>query len=381
MSPTLTDIAKRTQTSVSTVSRVLAGGRVSQRISAATRSRILETAKAMGYRPNLMARGLRTRRSNTIALLVGDIANPWYGQLASAIEQHLHRAGYSLMLCNSGEDPQREAEYLDLMSQKGIDGLIVVPIVRSKKALYEHVPEQMPLVVLDRHIPGIDAFVASDEEQLGELLCDTLGRVLVRNVAIVSGPQYVVTHRRRAEMVARCFNVVGTHEGPARPETGRQAFIKFLEGSTAAAPPAHAPDNGAEGDGPAPSSPSASADAGAGGVTAPPPLDAIVCTNTLLGRGLIDAIASIERPPIIACFDEIPMAHLLPIPIVCTVQDVPMLAERCVAQLLPQLNRAGNGTTTAADPFHPQPILLPARAVTNRAFQTLQLARPSRRMA
>lgn len=342
MSPTLTDIAKRTQTSVSTVSRVLAGGRVSQRISEATRNRILETAKQMGYRPNLMARGLRTRRSNTIALLVGDIANPWYGQFASLVEKSLHRSGYTMMLCNSGEDPQREAEYLELLPQKGIDGLILVPIVKTKKALYDHIPDNLPIVIADRPIPGMDSVVSSDEAQLSELLCNTLGRVLVRSIAVVTGPQHVVTHRRRYEAVAKCFTVVATHEGPSRADTGRQALIKFLSGSDSE------------------------------GNETPVP-DAIVCTNTLLGQGVIDAIAEIDNPPIIACFDELPMAHLSPIPIVCTIQDVPMLAESCVSQLLPQLKRDGNASET----FKPTPIYLPARAATNRAFQKLQVVHSS----
>jgi LacI family transcriptional regulator len=126
MSATLTDIAKATRTSVSTVSRVLSGGAVSKRISSGTRQRVSDTARRMGYRPNLIARSLRTRRSNTVALLVSDIANPWFGQIASLVEQALHREGYSLVLCNSGEDLEREREYLDLLPQKGIDGLIVV---------------------------------------------------------------------------------------------------------------------------------------------------------------------------------------------------------------------------------------------------------------
>lgn len=327
MRPTLIDIARHTNTSVSTVSRVLTGGRVAQHVSDQTKHRVLAAAKALGYRPNLVARGLRTRRSGAVALLVSDIANPWFGRLASLIEQSLHRRGYSLILCNSGEDPQIEAQYLDLLPQKGVDGLIIVPLLRTRKALHEHVPSDMPLVVLDRPIPGISATVASDEEQLAGLLCDTLGRALVRHVAIVSGPHSVVTHRRRSELVSKCFQVVATHEGPAQPETGRQAFIKFI--------------------------------AGAESLDGPPP-DAIVCTNNFLGIGVLDAIATIENPPVIACFDEIPMMHLLPLPIVCSIQDVPMLAEACVNQLIPQLER--DATVKL------QPVLLPARAVTNRAF-------------
>src|SRR5690606_23589525 len=137
MQPTLQDIAKRTHTSVSTVSRVLSGGSLAQRISAATRQRVLDAAREMGYRPNLVARSLRTRQSKTIALLVSDIANPWFGQIASLIEQSLHRHGYSLLLCNSGEDAEMEREYLELLPQRGIDGLIVVPLARTREELME----------------------------------------------------------------------------------------------------------------------------------------------------------------------------------------------------------------------------------------------------
>jgi LacI family transcriptional regulator len=326
MRPTLIDNARQTNTSVSTVSRVLTGGRVAQHVSYETKTRVLAAAKALGYRPNLVARGLRTRKTGAVALLVSDIANPWFARLASLVEQSLHRRGYSLVLCNSGEDPEIEAEYLNLLPQKGIDGLILVPLIRTKKALHEFVPPDLPLVVLDRPIPGIAASVSSDEEQLAGLLCDTLGRALVRRVAIVSGPHNVITHRRRTELVSKCFNVVATHEGPAQPETGRQAFIKFIAG-----------DEGND-----------------------PPIDAIVCTNNFLGIGVIDAIATLEKPPIIACFDEIPMMHLLPLPIVCAIQDVPLLAEACVSQLMPQLDRDGSTI---------KPMVMPVRAITNRAFQ------------
>jgi LacI family transcriptional regulator len=320
---TLQDIAKATHTSVSTVSRVLAGGAVSRRISQATRERVVETANRLGYRPNLVARSLRTRRSNTVALLVSDIANPFFGQICSLIEQSLHRRGYSLILCNSGEDVERELEYLKLLRQKAIDGLIVVPLARTKKALMQHLPAELPLVVLDRPIAGITSCVASDQDHAANILCETFDRAGIKQVAIVAGPQHVVTHRRRKEIISSRFKVVAYYEGPAQKETGRQAFIRFL---------ADAPR-------------------------------AIVCTNNFLAQGVIDSIAQIDDPPIIGVFDEIPMMHLLPLPIVCSMQDIPMLAEGAATQLLRQLE----------DPAAKcEPILLPARAVTNRAFQVRQ---------
>ena len=327
MSTTLHDIARETKTSVSTVSRVLSGGAMANRISKATRERVLEAANRLGYRPNLLARGLRTRKTHTVALLVSDIANPFFGQIGSLIERALAKHGYSLMLANSAEDPEREADYLKLITQKGIDGLILVPLLKSRSTLMKYVPEGLPLVILDRPITGIAASVATDQDQAANALCDTLHAAGVRKVAIVCGPQHVTTHRRRVEIASAKFEVLALHEGPAQKDTGRQAILKFLEAS--ASP------------------------------------QAIICTNNFLAQGVMDSLAQIESPPAIGTFDEIPMMHLLPLPIVSSQQDVPQLAESCVAQLLKLLEGEGNDVA---------PLVIPARAVSNQAFAVKQFA-------
>jgi len=319
MSATLSDIARETRTSISTVSRVLAGGTAARRISRATAERVRAAAQRLGYRPNLVARSLRTRKSDTIALLISDISNPFFGQIGNLIERSLHRHGYSLMLCNSGEDPQREVEYLQLLSQKAIGGLIVVPMARTRKQLLEFLPQDLPIVVLDRPVPGINSLVASDQDQAAGILCDAMERAGVKTVALVAGPQEVQTHRRRAEVISQRMEVVFRHEGPAQPETGRQAYIQCM------------------------------------GID----VDAFACTNNFLALGVIDCIAALESPPVIGCFDEIPLVDLLPLPIVASLQDVPMLAESCVTQLLRQLNN---------DQEKPSPIILQSRAKSNKAF-------------
>jgi LacI family transcriptional regulator len=327
LNPTLIDIARETNTSVSTVSRVLSGGSVAQRISRETRGRVLAAAQRMGYRPNLLARSLRTRKTNTIALLISDIANPFFARIASLIEQSLHRHGYSLVLCNSGEDSEREDEYLQLLPAKGIDGLIVVPLSGSRRALLDNFKADVPLVVLDREVSGLRSQVVSDQERGANILCDTLNRHGVKKIALVTGPEQIFTHRRRASVIADRFKVLFRYEGPAQAETGRQAFIKLLDLS----------DKN---------------------------VDAVVCTNSFLAQGFIDAIESIESPPIIACFDEIPMMHLLPLQIVCALQDIEGLAEGCVGMLMRQLNKHAKDE---AEPLEPK--VLPMRVVTNRAFQ------------
>ena len=321
MNVTLADIAQATTTSISTVSRVLSGGPASGRISQQMRQRVVEAAARLGYRPNLVARSLRTQRTNTVALMVSDIANPWFGRLASQIEQHLHRGGYSLMLCNSCEDGKLEREYLQLLPLKGIDGLILVPLAATRAALATAMGRMLPLVIVDRPIPGVPS-VSSDSEQSAAILCDRLTAAGVRRIGLVSGPALIVTHRQRAEAIAKRFEALCVHEGPAQPETGREAWEKARS----------------------------------------LPIDAMVCTNNFLGQGVIEAMTDQRDFRPIACFDEIPMMHLLPMPIVCNVQDVPKLAEESVRLMIAQL--AGEQVPAAH-------VVLPSGTVSNALFDRL----------
>jgi LacI family transcriptional regulator len=316
VTPTLADIARSTGTSISTVSRVLSGGNWSTRISEKTRLRVEQTARQMGYQPNLLARSLRTRRTNTVALLVSDIANPWFGRLASLIEQALHQKGYSLVVCNSGEDKALEREYMELLPRKGIDGLIVVPLARQRTELAAGLPAKIPLVVLDRPIAG-GASVAGDPAQTAILLCDALSAARVERVALVAGPSHVVTHQQRARTIRERFEVLTSHEGPAQQQTGRQAAAAF---------------RGAR-------------------------FDAVVCTNNFLGQGYLEAAGEVNC---LGCFDEIAMMQLVPVPIVCCTQDVPRLAEESVRLLLQQLAGAAAASS---------PLLVPSSIVCNRAFE------------
>ena len=320
MSATLTDIARATNTSVSTVSRVLAGGAVSKRISKETRERVTAAAQKMGYRPNLIARSLRTRRSHTVAFLCGDIANPFYSAIASSIEVKLHAAGYSLMLCNTAGSAEREAEYLRLLPQRAVDGLIITPRTRTRKGLFQDLPESLPVVVLERPSPGVASVVSTDQDQLAGALYDTLASAGVKDVCVIAGPADIVTYRRRAELAGERFRVLATHEGRAQRETGQAAVARF------------------EGLKP----------------------DAVIACNGFLGQGFIEKYGLTTDGPVMGVFDEVPMMDLLPIPIACSVQDVQALAQGCVDQILALL---GNAEAKLS------PVLTPSRVVTNPAFE------------
>jgi DNA-binding LacI/PurR family transcriptional regulator len=95
-----------------------------------------------------------------------------------------------------------------------------------------------------------------------------------------------------------------------------------------------------------------------------PQLQAIVCTNNFLAQGVLEALGDMENPPIIGVFDEIPTMNLLRFPIVCSMQDIPALADACVSQILRLLDDASEGPV--------RPIVLKARIVTNPAFEQLK---------
>ena len=122
MTATIADVAERAGVSTATVSRVLAGvGRARPE----TQARVLEAARDLGYRPSEVARSLKRRSTQTLGLIITDIENPYFPQLVRAVEDAARAAGYSVLLCNAADDPEREASYLDLLVDRRVDGLIV----------------------------------------------------------------------------------------------------------------------------------------------------------------------------------------------------------------------------------------------------------------
>lgn len=124
MPVTLQDIAREVGVTPSTVSYALSGKGT---LSTATRARIITCAQSLGYRPNLVARGLVMQRTQTIGLLVGDIANPFYGAVTQTVERTAYRAGYRVFFGNTDRDEQLGQSLLDDLAARRVDGIIAMP--------------------------------------------------------------------------------------------------------------------------------------------------------------------------------------------------------------------------------------------------------------
>src|SRR5512147_2194100 len=125
---TIGDVAKRAGVSTMTVSRVINN---SGYISHETRERVERAIAELGYVPNALARSLRFKQTKTIALVLTDITNPFFTTLSRGVEDAASQKGYSVIFCNTDESQTKEAEYLNVLLQKQVDGILFVPAVSS----------------------------------------------------------------------------------------------------------------------------------------------------------------------------------------------------------------------------------------------------------
>ena len=185
--PTIHDVAKRAGVAPITVSRVINN---SGYASAETRRRVEEAAAELGYVPNRMASGLRTKRSNTVALVLTDITNPFFTTVARGVEDAANEAGYTVTFCNTDEDVEKEKRYLDLLIQQQVDGILLVP-AHGTADMVEYVQKhETPVVVLDRRLTETKTdVVRCDSEggayQLIRLLLD----LATARIALLGGPE------------------------------------------------------------------------------------------------------------------------------------------------------------------------------------------------
>ena len=148
----LKDIAKEANVSTALVSYVL-NGRHLNRIKEETAERIKEVAARLNYRPNHFAKGMRTQKSNTIGLILADLANPFSAQIARIIEDELNHFGYNVLIGSMDENKDNLTELVDIFTRRQADGLIILPAENSKKEIQSIHKSNIPYVLMDRYFP------------------------------------------------------------------------------------------------------------------------------------------------------------------------------------------------------------------------------------
>jgi len=167
MSVGIKDVARLANVSPATVSRVLSGRTVDPDMH----ERVLAAVEAVGYRPNLAARRLRSRHTNTIGLIVADIRNPFFTAVSRMVEDIAYGRGQRVILCNTDEDPAKEAMYLHLMHEERVAGVILAPTRAGLEQSASAAPD-FPMVLIDRTARGMahDSVVLDNEAMAASLV-------------------------------------------------------------------------------------------------------------------------------------------------------------------------------------------------------------------
>jgi len=160
---TLKIIAERAHVSVTTVSRVLSGDAEKCRISKKTEDVVRRIAKELHYEPNQLARALRLKQTYTIGIIIPDISNPFFSSIARCVEIESRKAGYSVMICDSQENTEIEKESIKILGMRKIDGMIICPVGKEWKHIYEFTKLNIPIVTVDRYFPELNVpYVVSE---------------------------------------------------------------------------------------------------------------------------------------------------------------------------------------------------------------------------
>jgi LacI family transcriptional regulator len=211
--PSIYDVAREARVSAYTVSAVI---NQAGQVSSALQKRVENAIRKLNYRPNLLARSLARRQTHTIGIIVPDIANPFFPLLVRGAEDVLQKAGYSSLLCNSDDQHEKEALYLELLLSRRVDGILLTKTPgRLSSALRQMLNDtKIPVTLLMRTSTQIKGdTVLTDDAQGAYDAVSHLARIGHRRIAFVGGPRQVSNAQARRQGYLKAL-----HEHHLKPE-------------------------------------------------------------------------------------------------------------------------------------------------------------------
>jgi LacI family transcriptional regulator len=212
---TIRDVARLAEVHPGTVSRAL-NEQTRALVNEQTAARVLRAADELGYRPNPIARGLKTNRSFTVGVLIPDLTNPLFPPIVRGIEDRLAEAGYTPLIVNTDNDPERERSYLEAMLARQVDGLIAATARLDAEPLAAAAAGGTPLVLVNRSFEdGSVSAVTVDDRRGIALAVEHVAGLGHRLIGHVAGPQNVSTGHQRYQGFLAAMTDAGLQ---ARPE-------------------------------------------------------------------------------------------------------------------------------------------------------------------
>ncbi|MBV9257104.1 MAG: LacI family DNA-binding transcriptional regulator [Ktedonobacteraceae bacterium] len=324
-SVTISDVAKASGVSIQTVSRVINN---KNEISSATRQRVLQTIEELGYRPNNIARGLVTSRTFTLGLVMPDIANPFFPEIARGAEEVALEHGYTIFLCNTNEQPERELVMLNMLESQRVAGIVVCGARLPDEQLLPVLRRFEAVVLINRKVPlDIASSVLVDYAEGTRMAIAHLQANKRQRIGFLSGPGYTYGCQTRLDAFTQMLQTDGQlldHSllQPCAPnsEGGYLATRELL---------ARHPD-----------------------------LDGLLCYNDLVATGALQACAElgVRVPEQLAMvgYDDIPVASVVTPALTTVGISKTLLGAHAMRLLLKQLNGEQTGKELL---FSPQLIV------------------------
>jgi DNA-binding LacI/PurR family transcriptional regulator len=212
------DVARRAGVSSATVSRVLTN---KPYVRDEVRCKVLAAVDALGYRPDRVARSLRSRQSSVLGLVISDIQNPFWTTVVRAVEDVASQHGYAVFLCNSDEDPAKERLYVDLLRDEKVAGVVLTPALESVVSCDTLLRAGIPVVAVDRRVTGaeIDTVLTNNVEASRALVAHLIERGQRRIGAVLSS-RGITTGRERRLGYRRALDDAGIEPDEALIRTG-----------------------------------------------------------------------------------------------------------------------------------------------------------------
>jgi len=322
------DVALRAGVSVGTVSNVM---NQPNKVSAATVERVQEAITALGFVRNDAARQLRAGRSRAIGLIILDVGNPFFTELARGAEDEAARAGLSIILGNSDEKAEREATYLDLFEEQRMHGILISPFGDITARLHRLRDRGIPAVLVDRTSADVSfSSVSVDDIAGGKLAVDHLIATGRRRIAFVGGPMEI---RQVTDRIEGSRRAIAAHPGVSLEVIDTSA-LTVIEGRNAGIAIAARPAS----DRP----------------------DAIFAANDLVATGLLQALVmqgGVRVPRDIAMigYDDIAFAAAAAVPLSSIRQPTHLIGQTAVEILLEEA--ANPGLAPRQVIFHPELVI------------------------
>ena len=232
---TIKDVARLANVSITTVSRVI--NNKSEGVSEETRQRVLQVMENLNYQPNRVARGLVTRRTNTLGLILPDITNPFFPEIARAVEDTANKHGYNIILCNTDDRSDKEELYIRVLKSKCVDGIVftssTTPVFRHVRQLRDY---KMPFVLLDRYfydeqLPGVYTDGCQGMHEITRFVLE-MGH---REIAYIGGPSEAPNSMYRYAGFEQALKNFGLNldkelivEGNYKISGGREGVLELL---------------------------------------------------------------------------------------------------------------------------------------------------------